>query len=255
MIEYFLVQCDDDPTVHQSLEILKSEIDEEYIKIVSGRRTAHDAFNAMIDNATADYVFQVDGDQFMYSGFSDRIHNTLNKEIKSNSRLSMYMYSSYDSFEERNIWASCKIYNIKAIKETGCRFKDQKGCDRQILRDLSNKGYSWKTGDLNKPIAIHALKECGPPYIFSRFQNRICKDGFNADVNRILKRSVDRYKKTKDIYSAGMIMGCYVPYTHNGEVSRENQKTYKERQLLEDPENNFQEIDKIVLNLIDKHKL
>lgn len=249
-IEYFIIECGD-PTVPDCIESIRKEVPDDLIYIISNHRSSWPAFNEMIDKSKTKYAFQVDGDQLMYPGFVERIEEYAAK-LDEAPKVPLVLFSSYDSFEERNIWASCKIYNMDILRETGVRFKDVIGCDRAILTELRNKGYKWHNAvEIDNPIAIHDLRGCGAPYVFSRFQNRVGKDGIKS-VRGFLNIWKERWEKDEDFCSGAALLSCIVPYTHSGEVSRENQKKYPDRQIFENPEENIGIIRKRVGQAIKK---
>lgn len=254
-IEYFITYCSGDPTIEKCISLVKTGVEnDDLVKIITGKPSSYIAFNEMIDQSKTKYAFQIDGDQFMYDGFVDRVEKATDNILEKKDKVCMLMFSSYDSFEERNIWASAKLYNMDVLRKTKVRFKNTKGCDRLILKELSqNGGYSYIPHDINNPIAIHALRESGPKFVFSRFQNRILKDGINCnDVQRLLGPCSKKYKESKDMCSAAFFIACITPYHHEGEVSRSLQETYPERQWFDNVEGNLSLIDAKVQEAMKK---
>lgn len=253
-IEYFITECGD-PTVPVCIASVEAEVKPEFVQIISNNKSAYSAFNEMIDRSTKKYGFQIDGDQKMYPGFVDRVEKVAEKIMDKNHNMPMVLFSSYDSFEERNIWASCKLYNMECFRRTGVRFKDMKGCDRQVLKDLRSKGCcQYKAIEINNPIATHDLRGCGAPFVFSRFQNRVAKDGLGS-VRGFLGRWKNKWNNERDFCSAAALLACVTPYKHSGEVSREAQKTYHERQIFESPEDHLEEIKEKVNKALKQLKI
>lgn len=249
-IEYFLI-CADDPTIPLAIDLAKRDCDQ--VCVVSGHNAAYSAFNEMIDRSSTKYAFQVDGDQLLYEGHGARVEKCA-QFMDNNPDVAFCCFPSWDSFEEREIWASCKLYNMNIIRKLNVRFKDMPGCDRDMNGQIKRHNFKCLPYAEGRPIAIHALKECGPEYVFSRFQNRVLKDGLHCqEVKNLLPRSIKRFREEGDMMAAAFILGCFTPYRHSGEVKRENQIEYLERQWFVDIEKNKKMIeDKVNKALNDR---
>lgn len=252
-LDIFLI--DSDFTTYQdSLKSILNEVDSSIVKTTANHNSAYSAFNEMMQVCNKKYVFQVDGDQIMNPGFMQKVQESMKFLEENSKKYFIYCFASFDTFEECNLYAACKTYNLEVMKKNNVKFKDTRGCDREIIYDMRRICGLDKYLDPN-PIALHALKECGPDFVFSRFQNRVYKDGINDHVRSLLNRSVKRFKEQKDPHAAACILGCCTNWVHSGEVKREQQYQYPDRQLFKDIETNWSIISQKVEEIIKKHKL
>lgn len=218
-IQILVVTCHD-PGTEESLASLYAEVDPICVKLVENVSPVSEAFNEAIRQTDAKWMFQVDSDQVLYSGFADKIQEAVN--TCNDSKIFKIRWSSWDTFEEKNLYASCKLFNMEIVKKENIWFPNQRGCDREFMYAFQRRGFKVITHPLDQPIANHCVTEMGPGYAFSRFSDRISKDGLNY-----IKPYHDQWKKKiseGSVVHAGALIGAHNPRKTNGEKGREQEK-------------------------------
>lgn len=216
-----VVTCHD-PGTDISLESIKKELDDDDITIIENISPLPNAFNKAIELCNSDWMFQVDSDQLMYDGFAKRIQDDIN-QLSVEPKLFKIRYSSWDTFENRMVWASCKLFNMKILKKEKILFKNVQGCDRHFMYDYQQKGYKVISKDINEPIADHMLAQLGKGGLFSKYADRVGKDTINF-IKPMINHWKEKIINENSVIHAAAIIGAYNPRKNTKERSREEER-------------------------------